>query len=186
MNRLRHVALWWGSSITLGASGFCAASLSAQTARSVDWPTYGNDAGGLKYSPLADINRANVARLVPAYSWDAHEQPIRASDGQKAARPGLFQATPLAIHDTLFFPTPYNRVIALHASTGATLWEFDPQVWKTYGQPSNGTGFVHRGVATWSNRRERRVFINSRWRLIALDASTGKPIPSFGRTVRST
>ncbi len=180
MNRLRHVALWWGSSITLGASGFCAASLSAQTARSVDWPTYGNDAGGLKYSPLADINRANVARLVPAYSWDAHEQPIRASDGQKAARPGLFQATPLAIHDTLFFPTPYNRVIALHASTGATLWEFDPQVWKTYGQPSNGTGFVHRGVATWSNGRERRVFINSRWRLIALDASTGKPIPSFG------
>src|SRR5262249_30100583 len=43
-----------------------------------------------------------------------------------------------------------------------------------------GTGFVHRGVATWTNGTERRIFINSRWRLIAIDAKTGRPIPSFG------
>ncbi|MEP6618458.1 MAG: PQQ-binding-like beta-propeller repeat protein [bacterium] len=150
------------------------------TPRSVDWPSYGNDVGGLKYSPLTDINRDNVSRLAPAFSWEAHEEPIRPSEGQKAARPGLFQATPLAVGDTLYFPTPYNRVIALHAGSGKELWSFDPEVWKTYGQPSNGTGFVHRGVATWSNGRERRVFINARWRLIALDAATGKPIPGFG------
>jgi len=41
-------------------------------------------------------------------------------------------------------------------------------------------GFVHRGVAAWSDGRERRIFLNSRWRLIALDAATGKPVPSFG------
>lgn len=165
-------------------AGAClAANAFAQTpkpAPSVDWPAYGNDAGGLKYSPLADINRSNVAGLDVAFTWEAHEQPIRASDGQKPARPGEFEATPLAIHDTLFFPTPYNRVIALDATDGRELWSFDPQVWKTYGQPSNGTGFVHRGVATWTDGKSRRVFINSRWRLIALDASTGKPIASFG------
>jgi quinoprotein glucose dehydrogenase len=146
----------------------------------IDWGSYGGDAGGLKYSPLTDVNRDNVTRLAIAFSWEAKEQPIPASEGQKPARPGQFEATPLAIHDTLFFSTPYNRVIALDATDGRELWAFDPQPWKTYGQPSNGTGFVHRGVATWTNGRERRVFINSRWRLIALDAATGKPIPSFG------
>ena len=148
--------------------------------KSVDWPTYGNDAGGTKYSPLADVNRSNVAKLEIAFTWEAHEQPVPASEGQKPARPGQFQATPLAIHDTLFFPTPFNRVIALDATSGREYWAFDPQPWRTYGQPSNGTGFVHRGVATWTDGRQRRVFINSRWRLIALDAATGKPIPSFG------
>ena len=149
-------------------------------AQSVDWPTYGNDAGGLKYSPLADVNRTNVAKLQVAFTWSTNENNIPASEGQKAARPGQFQATPLAIGDTLFFSTPFNRVVALDAATGRQYWAFDPQPWKVYGQPSNGTGFVHRGVATWSNGRERRVFINSRWRLIALDAATGRPIPSFG------
>jgi quinoprotein glucose dehydrogenase len=147
-----------------------------------DWPAHGNDLGGLKYSPLADINRDNVARLDTAFTWSTNERNIPASEGQKPARPGQFQATPLAIHDTLFFPTPYNRVIALDAKTGREFWSHDPQVWKVFGQPSNGTGFVHRGVATWTNGRERRVFINSRWRLIAIDASNGKPIASFGNS----
>ena len=149
-------------------------------AQSVDWPTYGNDAGGLKYSPLADVNRSNVAKLAVSFTWEAHESAVPASEAQKAARPGQFQVTPLAIHDTLFFSTPFNRVIALDATSGREYWSYDPQAWKVYGQPSNGTGFVHRGVATWTDGKQRRVFMNSRWRLIALDASTGKPIDSFG------
>jgi quinoprotein glucose dehydrogenase len=149
-------------------------------AQSVDWPTYGGDAGGLKYSPLSDINRANVAKLGVAYTWSPNEQPVPAGPNQKPARPGMFQVTPLAIHDTLFLSTPYNRVVALDGSSGRELWTFDPKAWEMYGTPNVGTGFVHRGVATWTNGRERRVFINTRWRLIALDASTGKTIPSFG------
>jgi len=156
------------------------AATAAAQGRGVDWASYGGDPGGLKYSALTDINRENVAKLAVAFTWEAKEQPIAASEGQKPARPGQFQATPLAIHDTLFFSTPYNRVIALDANDGRELWAFDPEPWKTYGQPSNGTGFVHRGVATWTNGRERRVFINSRWRLFAIDAATGKPIESFG------
>ncbi len=144
------------------------------------WPSYGGDAGGLKYSPLDAIDRTNVHTLGVAFRWDANERPIPAGEGQKPARPGLFQATPLALGDTLIFPTPYNRVVALDATDGRELWSFDPQPWRTYGQPSNGTGFVHRGVATWTDGSSRRVFINSRWRLIALDAATGKPIPTFG------
>ena len=147
---------------------------------SVDWPTYGGDAGGLKYSPLADVDRGNVAKLTVAFTWSPGESPIAAGPGQKAARPGMFQVTPLAIRDTLFLSTPYNRVVALDATNGRQLWAFDPKAWDTYGTPNVGTGFVHRGVATWTNGRERRVFINTRWRLIALDAATGTPIPGFG------
>src|SRR4051812_12221787 len=157
-----------------------ALSASAAEAQGVNWSAWGNDAGASKYSPLADISRSNVSKMTVAWAWDAHEQPIVAAAGQLPARPGQFQATPLAINDTLFFPTPYNRVIALDAPTGRELWSYDPESWKTYGQPSNGTGLVHRGVATWTNGRERRIFLNSRWRLIALDAATGKPIQSFG------
>jgi quinoprotein glucose dehydrogenase len=102
----------------------------------------------------------------------------RAGD-RAAVRPGLFQATPLAVNDTLYLSTPYNQVVALDGETGRELWRFDPGAWRD-GQPPNGTGFVHRGVALWSGPSERRVFINSRWRLIALDAGTGRPVPSFG------
>lgn len=148
--------------------------------KGVDWTAWGGDAGAQKYSPLADINRDNVKGLQVAWTYDASEQPIPASDGQKAARAGQFQATALAIHDTLIFSTPYNRVIAMEAMTGKQYWAFDPESWKGYGQPSNGTGLVHRGVATWTDGKQRRVFINSRWRLFALDAKDGRPIKSFG------
>ena len=148
--------------------------------KGVDWTAWGGDGGAQKYSPLADINRDNVQGLQVAWTWDANEAPIAASEGQKPARPGQFQATALAIHDTLIFSTPYNRVIAMEAMTGKQYWAFDPESWKGYGQPSNGTGLVHRGVATWTDGKQRRVFINSRWRLFALDAKDGRPIKSFG------
>jgi quinoprotein glucose dehydrogenase len=150
--------------------------------KGVNWTAWGGDPGAQKYSPLADINRDNVGQLTLAWTWEANERPIPASENQKPARPGQFQATPLAINDTLIFSTPYNRVVAMDAITGREYWTFDPEPWKTYGQPSNGTGLVHRGVATWTNGRERRVFINSRWRLFALDARDGKPIASFGNS----
>ncbi|HTE46168.1 MAG TPA: PQQ-binding-like beta-propeller repeat protein, partial [Gemmatimonadaceae bacterium] len=59
------------------------------------------------------------------------------------------------------------------------LWAYDPKAYLA-GQPPNGTGFVHRGVATWTDGKQRRIFMNSRWNLIALDAATGRPIHDFG------
>ncbi len=151
------------------------------SAQRVEWPVYGGDAGASKYSTLAQIDRNNVAQLAVAWRWRTGEAPIRTSDSTVAARPGNFQATPLMIGDTLFFSTPYNRVVAMNAATGRPFWTYDPAAYKS-GQPSNGTGFVHRGVATWTDGTQRRVFMNSRWNLIALDAATGQPIRSFGDT----
>ena len=157
------------------------AALSAQRTPKADWPVYGGDAGATKYSPLADIDRGNVGRLSVAWRWRVGERSIPRTDTTRAARPGNFQATPLMIGDTLFFSTPYNRVVAMDANSGEPFWIHDPGAY-VFGQPSNGTGFVHRGVATWSDGRQRRIFMNSRWRLIALDAATGKLIRSFGDT----
>ncbi|MEX2283266.1 MAG: amidohydrolase family protein [Gemmatimonadota bacterium] len=148
-------------------------------ARAVGWPVYGGDPGALKYSALTDIDRNNVSRLAQAWEWRPAEKNIVETADTRAARPGDFQVTPLVINDTMYLSTPFNRVIALDASSGRELWSFDPGAYR-YGQPSNGTGFVHRGVATWSDGRERRIFMNSRWRLIALDAKSGKPVPGFG------
>ena len=106
------------SALLVAVASTTAIAAARQPRASVDWPAYGNDAGGQKYSPLADINRDNVSRLDTLFTWSANEQNIPAGEGQKPARAGQFQATPLAIHDTLFFSTSYNRVIALDASTG--------------------------------------------------------------------
>ncbi len=147
--------------------------------RAIEWPAYAADAHATKYSPLADIHRGNVQRLVPAWEWRTGEAAIEDTDSTKAARPGNFQVTPLMVGDTLYLSTPFNRVIALDAATGRELWSYDPGAYR-HGQPSNGTGFVHRGVALWTDGAERRLFMNSRWKLIALDPKTGRPIPSFG------
>ena len=148
-----------------------------------DWPTYGGDPGGLKYSPLADIDRGNVAQLAGAWTWETGELPIADAaspiQGERVA-PGAFEATPIVINDTMWVVTPYSRVVALDAETGEELWSFDPEAYQ-WGNLHRGCRFCHRGIAQWSDGRERRIFLNSRWRLIALDAATGEPIVDFGR-----
>jgi len=144
----------------------------------VDWPVYGGDQAGTKFSPLADINATNVSRLAVAWEWATGEKALESF----GTRPGTFQTTPLMIDNVLYFSTPYNRVVALNAHTGAQLWTFDPKAYED-GQPPNGTGFVHRGVAAWrdsANGNALRIFINSRYRLFAIDARTGLPVESFG------
>ena len=147
-----------------------------------DWPVYGGDPGGLKYSSLTEIDRSNVAALEAAWVWETGEEPIPDAaspiQGERVA-PGAFEATPIVINDTMWLSTPYSRVVALDAETGAEFWSYDPKAWE-WGNLHRGCRFCHRGIAQWSDGGERRIFLNSRWRLIALDAATGEPIQSFG------
>jgi quinoprotein glucose dehydrogenase len=146
--------------------------------RAREWPYYGGDQGGTKFSPLDDVNASNAARLSVAWQWTTGEKAL----AEFGTRPGNFQTTPIMIGNVLYLSTPYNRVVALNADTGAEIWSFDPKAYED-GQPPNGTGFVHRGVAAWrdaSNGNALRIFINSRYRLIAIDAATGRLVDSFG------
>src|SRR5690349_18024423 len=104
--------------------------LSAEgTRKPNEWPAYGGDAGGLKYSALTTIDRSNVSRLTVAWTWKTGEQPVTPPGASIPARPGQFQVTPLAIGDTLFLSTPFNRVVALNAATGRELWVYDPRAY---------------------------------------------------------
>jgi quinoprotein glucose dehydrogenase len=141
------------------------------------WPVYAADSAATHYSPLRDINRANVSQLSVAWTWKPGETALK----EYGTEPGTFQNTPLMIDDVLYLSTMYNRVVALDARSGREIWRYDPEPFKD-GQPPNGTGFVHRGVAAWRDAGGAlRIFMNSRYRLICLDAKTGALVRSFGR-----
>ena len=110
----------------------------------VDWPAYGGGSGRANYSPLRDINAANVAQLRLAWQWRTGETALK----EVGTSPGMFQTTPIVIDGVMYLSTPYNRVVALNPTTGQQIWSYDPKAY-VEGQVLNGTGFVHRGVAAW-------------------------------------
>ncbi|HZF39400.1 MAG TPA: PQQ-binding-like beta-propeller repeat protein, partial [Blastocatellia bacterium] len=142
------------------------------------WPAYGRDAGGSRYSPLAQINRENVNNLKIAWTYRTGAAEVKASSGRNAA----FEATPILVDSLLYLTTPYSRVIALDPATGIEKWTYDPQV-KLDRYYSEMTS---RGVSSWpapNDKRKvaRRIFAGTLdARLIALDAATGKPCADFG------
>jgi quinoprotein glucose dehydrogenase len=165
---------------------FCAALASSaalgQVSRSGDWPNYGNDPGGMRFSRLTQINRDNVSKLKLAWVFHAGDMSY-GSDGRK--RSG-FETTPIFVDGTLFITTAFNRIIALDPVAGHRLWVYDPHIDPTW---EYGDGLVNRGVATWLDPSRskaqpcrRRIFESTLdARLIALDAATGKPCADFGQ-----
>src|ERR1700730_17070525 len=147
-----------------------------------DWPYYGHDAGGTRFSPLTQINRQNVGKL--KVSWIFHTGDISESSGDRK-RSG-FESTPILVDETLYFTTPFNRVIALDPETGKQRWAYDPKIDL---DGDYGDGLVNRGVATWLDltRGEgqpcrRRIFESTQdARQVALDAANGAPCKDFGK-----
>jgi quinoprotein glucose dehydrogenase len=146
-----------------------------EPSKQVEWLYYGGDPGGAKYSMLTDITLANVQRLAVAWQWKHWETPLE----QYKTSPGFFESTPLMIDGTLYVTTPFNSIAALDAESGRELWRFDGEAYKL-GQLLSASGWKLRGTAFWRDGGKLRLFLNSRDRLFALDAQTGKPIVSFG------
>jgi glucose dehydrogenase len=142
-----------------------------------DWPAYGHDPGGMRFSPLKQINTENVNRLQRAWTFHTGEHP--SSSGVRGAREVAFETTPLVVNGILYLSTPANRIVALDPDSGRQLWIFDPQS-KTTG---NLKYRAHRGVAYWPGDRQspaRILFGTLDGRLLALNAQTGEKIPGFG------
>ena len=93
----------WG---TLAAAGVLAACASQPA---TDWPTYGHDPGGQRFSPLEQITPANVASLRVA--WTYHMRPAGATEG--GGRFASSELTPLVVDGLMYVTTPYRRVLAL-------------------------------------------------------------------------
>ena len=142
-----------------------------------EWRYYGGDAASTRYSPLADITRANVNNLQVAWRWSSPDNEIVKAN--PAARPGPYQDTPLMVNGVLYTETSLGVFVAIDPVTGRTLWQYDPEIWKL-GRPPN-LGFTHRGMAYWTDGTARRLISGLHdARIISLDAETGKPDLSFG------
>ena len=129
--------------------------------RKEDWPVYGHDPGGSRYSPLDQINTANVARLQRAWVYHTGE------------RGRAFESTPIVAGGVLYFSTKNQNIVALHPESGKEIWRYDPK--------SNGR--EQRGVSYWpgDSRTPPRILLGTGdGRLIALDAKTGVPVAGFG------
>jgi quinoprotein glucose dehydrogenase len=135
--------------------------LSAQS----DWRVTGSGPGNDRYSTLDQIDRGNVAKLQVA--WTFHS-------GDSLPERSEIQATPIVIDGVLYTTTPNLSVVALRADDGTQLWRFDPFAGR------RREGHANRGVVFWSDGAERRVFFTAARRLYALDAATGRPVPTFG------
>jgi quinoprotein glucose dehydrogenase len=162
---------------TLALSAAIAASV---VASADEWPSYGRDPGGSRYSPLTQITPDNVSQLRRA--WTFHTGDI--SDGSHGDRRSGFETTPLVLEGRRYLTTPFNRVIALDPATGRQLWAYDPKIDKT---AAYGDGLINRGLAAWRDstlvgQRCALTLFEATLdaRLIALDGVTGSPCPGFG------
>ena len=145
-----------------------------------EWPSYGNDPGGTRYSPLLQIDRGNVANLRVAWTYRTGEVGGAAPYAHTA-----FEATPLMVDGTLILSTPYHRGVALDPETGKERWSYDAKVDRARRFAIVTSRGWRRGLmrAHTADRVCRRsVFVATiDARLIALDAATGAVCPQFGR-----
>lgn len=141
------------------------------------WPSYGNDAGGHRFSAAGQITPDNVAGLEVAWQFSTGDLVNKAAGMSRATAEG----TPILVDDQLVFCTPFNEVIALDPGSGEERWRFDAMI-DLDQRPANQ--FVCRGVAHWVGEAtvcpSRILMGTNDGRLIAIDALTGKSCSDFG------
>ena len=142
------------------------------------WP--GGDSGFKRYAPLDQIGKDNVSRLAIAWRRPAIDPSLEAG-GERVAYSHDFKATPLMIDGVLYGSNGIGLVEAFHPGTGRTRWVQQPYP----DEPDRGLrGTSTRGLSYWSERDSKRLFVIRGDYLIALEPSTGQPIPSFGQNGR--
>jgi len=149
------------------------ANASAQT-QNGEWRSYNGDPGSTKYSPLDQINGANVKNLRIAWRRPAVDPLLSGKDPQLQV-PNNFRATPLMVGGVLYSPNGVGLVEAFHPATGKTIWIQEPPP-----GPEGLRGNSTRGLAYWRDGADERIFVQRGETLIALNAKTGQPYPNFG------
>ncbi|MGK0222612.1 MAG: quinoprotein glucose dehydrogenase [Limisphaerales bacterium] len=121
-----------------------------------DWSSYAGSPDSAQYSSLNQINRYNVAQLEVAWTYPTGDTPHR--------------ATPLVIDDVMYI-VANQGVTAIEAATGKQIW-FTPDVVSQHA----------RGFSYWqdSGASDRRLLVVNEPYLVALDATTGQVIQTFG------
>ncbi|MEQ8952720.1 MAG: pyrroloquinoline quinone-dependent dehydrogenase [Gammaproteobacteria bacterium] len=157
-----------------------------------NWLFYGGDSGSSKYSSLAQINSSNVNQLEVKWRWQSVDNRFDL-DQLKQEYPNLqipndvpdvaingLKVAPLAVDGILYVSTPLYQAAAIDATSGTTLWTFDPRSYAS-GIPIMMLGFSNRGLAYWSDGESARlVWGTGDAYLVAVDADSGEPVRGFG------
>ena len=159
-----------------------AATTAAPAIPDGDWPAYGRNQEGQRYSPLKQINADNVHQLKEAWSFQTGDVKMPNDPGEITN-----EVTPIKVGDTLYLCSAHQRLFALDAATGKEKWHFDPQL-------NTNPSFQHvtcRGVSYHEARAEtaspdvvadcpRRIILPvNDGRLFALNADNGKLCETF-------
>lgn len=147
-------------------------SFAQHGAQDGEWSTYGGDLGHTRYSALDQINAQNFNHLEVAWRFK--------TDNLGPSLEYRLQSTPLMI-DGIIYSTAGTRkaVVALDAETGEHLWVYSlDEGERGAAAPRQLSG---RGLSYWSEGDQKRViYVTPGYRMISLDANTGRPDPSFG------
>jgi len=148
-------------------------SATAQTgAKNGEWRTYGGDLASTRYSALDQINADNFNKLTVAW---------RFKTDSLGPRPEYkFESTPLMVNGVVYSTGGSRRdVVALDATTGELLWmHSENEGARAANAPRQLSGH---GLAYWTDGKEERIlYVTPGYRLIALNAKTGVPVPTFG------
>ncbi|HJN45091.1 MAG: pyrroloquinoline quinone-dependent dehydrogenase [Vicinamibacterales bacterium] len=172
-----------------------------------EWRSYAGNIAGQKYSPLEQIDASNFEDLEIAWSWESADKMVSRTmpDGSEwwapldtiveslvedtpnlyrtghLPRAGGMAATPLMVGGVLFFNTALSQGVAVDATTGETLWVFNPKSYEEGTTPMSGT-FRQRGVAYWTDGEgDERIFWGTgAGHLVCVNAKTGQPCADFG------
>ena len=207
MTRRAHRICWM-----LTVTALLAAPATAQQGAPAngEWPTYGGDLGGTKYSPLDQIDATNFGDLEIAWRWQSadaflskttaaggewwaasdvifealiQEDPNIWRDGQPPYTNNL-KATPLMVGGRLFINMPTSAGAAIDGLTGETLWVYNPKTYEA-GTTTMSARWIQRGVAYWSDGESERVFWGTgNGYLICVEAASGRPCADFGEQGR--
>ncbi len=149
-----------------------------------EWPSYGGDLGGTKYSGLDQIDAGNFNDLEIAWRWRSADETLDL-DALREIHENLsilnMKVTPLMVGGTVYIVTPLRLAVALDAGTGAVQWVYDPDVVRGTRFAINTSGYSTRGLAYWTDGDEARIFYGTPdGYLLAVDAETGEPARGFG------
>jgi alcohol dehydrogenase (cytochrome c) len=119
---------------------------------------YGMGYSGNRYSPLTLVNKDNVGKLVPTWSYSLGD--LQGGEG-----------FPL-VSDGVIYVTTHDVTAAVNAITGKEIWrvkhEYPPETLRVV-----CCGIVNRGAAIYDGMIIRALMDN---RVVALDAKTGKQV----------
>ncbi|WP_425637034.1 PQQ-binding-like beta-propeller repeat protein [Algoriphagus yeomjeoni] len=132
-----------------------------------DWSHYGGPADGSRFSSLIQITKENVSQLQVAWTYNTGDATERSQ----------IQCQPIVVNGLLYGSTPTLNVFAVNAETGTEVWRFDP--FQILGGENSWAG-TNRGVSYWEDGDDKRILFGAGNWLMAVDAETGEPIPSFG------